>query len=139
MTLRCFVKTLNLIVDAIPKGRRYLEIMSRIVPNTCVVDKRYYEAEVCSYGKNKLVLIVQRRRQKYQLVLQLKFENVYDPSGPPYVYSDRWIEFSSDDDIDVLRNFANSMSEKYIEYGNFLSLSTDEDDAREIPDFENLR
>ena len=99
------------------------------------MDIRYMEEDICFYGRNKIVMVVQRYNQKYQLVVQLKFDREGDGH---YLYSRRMVQISPNDSLRELRNFANRMGEKYIEHGNCMELYNDTEGETEVPDFERL-
>ena len=129
--LKCFVKTVNLIVDALPRGLELLRKLSKL-PSIPTRDARYMEEDLCFYGRNKLVMIVQHHEQTLSLIVQLKFDR---EGNGRYVYSKRMVRFSPRDNLRGLRNFANRMGEKWIEHGNRQALLCDGPQV-EIPNFE---
>ena len=120
--LKCYMKTLNQIIDALPAAFDLLKQLPNEGPDT-----KFMETDICSYGKNKIVTCVQRYKNKLCIMVQMK----YDREGNgKFAFSSRAVQFSSEDNLEELRNFGHTMIEKYIEFKNqqAIALTVDEED-----------
>lgn len=122
-SLKCYMKTLNQIIDAVPATL----VLLKELPKTGD-DMKFMEKDVCSYGKNKIVTIAQRYKNNLSAMVQMKFDR---EGNGQYAFSTRAIQFSADDNLEELRNFGHTMMEKYIEFKNQRVMPVDEEDVVE--------
>ena len=118
--LKCYMKTLNRIIDAVPEGFTFMKQLS-----TEGEDTKYLEKVICTYGQNveidgemkrvenQIVLTVQRYKNSLSLMVQMKFDR---EGNGQFSYSRRAVQFALEDNLEELRNFGHTMIEKYVEY-----------------------
>ena len=104
------MKTLNTVIDAAPT---YLKLMSAV--NSVGPDEKIIEQKVYEYKQNQIMMIVQRYHNSLSLMVQMMFDK---DNTKKFTYSRRAVQFSPEDDLEELRNFGHSMTEKHIEYTN---------------------
>ena len=108
--LRCYRRTLNSIVDALPKAFQLVNSLP-----TLGEDMKFMDQEICAYNQTQIVMIIQRFKNYLSILVQMK----YDRSGTgKYEYTRSVVQFSPEDNLKELQEFGEEMAAKAEAYNS---------------------